>query len=153
MTQDWAKRTADQIRAKHADVKAENEAALEHSRLRKEQGVRLWSDVRDHIRTKCADINREYGSEVFIFMVVQTQTLDVRYKAPSGKTHTLSASFTPSSADNAIEWRTSGHRMSEPRKGKCELAVRSGTVGLLTGAHPYTPETLAEKMLEDLMAD
>lgn len=148
---DWGKETANKLRAQTEYQAQENAAQLQREKLRQDQGPRLWNEVRDHVKTKCASLNREYGEEVLDFMVVQTPHLDVRFRAPSGKVHRLEATFEPSSANNALRWKTSGHRLNDNQSGTCELAITGDTVSFLTGAHPYTTESVAEKMLEDLL--
>jgi hypothetical protein len=41
--------------------------------------------------------------------------------------------------------------MNESQTGTCELAIKNDVVSFLTGAHPYTAESIAEKMLDDLL--
>ena len=150
---DWGKETANKLRA-NAQVMAQEAAAqLQREKLRNDQGPRLWNEVREHVKAKCASLNREYGDEILTFVVVQNPQLDVRFKASSGKIHELKATFEPSSADNALRWKTSGHRLNESQTGTCSLSITNDTVSFLTGAHPYTPESIAEKMLNDLLLD
>ena len=150
---DWVRDTVSKLRAQ-ADSQAQEAAAqLQREKLRQQQGPILWNEVREHVKTKCASMNHEYGEEILTFMVVQNAQLDVQFKASSGKTHELKATFDPSFADNALRWETSGHRMNEPQTGTCELTIKDDIVSFLTGAHPYTTESIAEKMLDDLLRD
>ena len=153
MEDQWGKKAANQLRSQRENLERGNAAQLHRDKLRHEQGPRLWNEVREHVKSKCASLNLEDGADVLTFMLVQSSTLDVRFKAPSGRTHILTASFEPSSADNALRWKTSGHRMNDGVAGTCELHIKNDVVGFLTGAHPYTPESIAEKMLEDLLRD
>lgn len=148
---DWGKEAASRLKVQAQAMEQEAAAQLHREKLRNDQGPRLWNEVREHVKAKCAHLNREYGEEVTTFMVVQNRDLDVRFKAPSGKVHELKATFEPSSADNALRWKTSGHRMNESQTGTCELAIKNDVVSFLTGAHPYTAESIAEKMLDDLL--
>lgn len=148
---DWVKESAAKLRAQNEAQAKESAAQLQREKLRQEQGPRLWNEVREHARVKCAELNRELGEEALTFSVVQNSQLLVQFKAPTGKVHELKATFDPSSADNALHWNTTGHRMNETQNGKCELSIKNDVVSFLTGAHPYTAESIAEKMLTDLL--
>ena len=147
---DWGKENANKLRAETQYMAQRAATQLQHEKLRTEQGPRLWNEVREQIKAKCAELNREYGEEILTVMVGKNAELDVRFKAPSGKIHQLKATFEPSSADNALRWKTSGHRMNEDQTGGCELAINGDTVSFLMGA-PCTAESIAEKMLESLL--
>src|SRR5271155_5067550 len=76
---DWGKEAASRIRTTAEAQAQESAAQLHRQKLRNEQGPRLWAVVRDHVKTKCASLNREYGEEILTFMVVQTRELDIRF--------------------------------------------------------------------------
>jgi len=148
---DWGKEAANRLRAQNDSQANENAAQLQREKLRQEQGPRLWNEVRDHVKAKCSSLNREFGENVLTFLVVQNAQLAVLFKSASGKVHELKATFEPSSAPNALHWKTTGHRMNETQTGACELFIKNDVVSFLTGAHPYTTESIAEKMLDDLL--
>ena len=150
---DWSKKAAKKLRAQGERQAFENLTELHHQKLREEQGAALWREARDHVKTMCANLNLEYGEQVATFRVVQASELEVQLRAPNGKVHQLKAHFSPSSSNDALTWNTSGHRMSETRLGKCELHIEKDVVSFLTGACFYTPESLAEQMLDDLLSE
>src|ERR1017187_1099725 len=82
---DWGKETASKLKAEAQSIAQEAAAQLHREKLRNDQGPRLWNEVREHTKAKCANLNREYGEDVLTIMEVQNRNLDVRFKAPSGK--------------------------------------------------------------------
>jgi hypothetical protein len=64
MDEKWIRGTADRIRNDVESRKLKDEKFLETLKLKQNHAPTVWRELKDWLRKSCADLNKEFGSEV-----------------------------------------------------------------------------------------
>jgi hypothetical protein len=151
MSDGWASEAAARLRSQRESRKQENAVLLEHSNLRKEQGPELWNDLRKQVEAMVDSLNAEYGQPVAVVQCGKSGEFIVRLTADPAKEREMKASFAVSTAANALNWYTSGHK--ENSSGKCSLVIQGGKVVFGDQFNAFTVEMIATSMLDALVLE
>jgi hypothetical protein len=155
MTDNWGAEAANKLRKKQDAKELENSVVLEKSRLRKEQGPALWEEVRRHVKTKCEELNANYGTKIAEVDLKHTAKIIVVLAVNPADRKTITASFEPTSAKNALHWEyenclSPGYAYALEVNGD---KVFFATGSLLLGDGATAPEAIATKMLDGLLLE
>jgi hypothetical protein len=153
MSERWAIKAADRLRRMVANKQVSDKVLLEKRNLLEEQGPALWIMLCGSVKDKCLELNRTYGSVIVRVKDTELNRLDVRFEL-EGTSADLLISFEVTSADRALTWGYSIRDGKSPKGGFCPLFVdQNGRVGFMQAMLSRTPESLAEEMLNGLIAE
>lgn len=106
------------------------------------------------MRTRCEGLNKEFDRQVAYLQVETSSHIHVVFLVPGFDRRELHANFSATNATDALNWGTSGHITGNPRSYQYELAIANGKVFLQNNLmEAYTPEEMAEKMLNALLVE
>ena len=116
---DWAKRLADQVKTQQARQASDEGKFLEIQRLKKEFGPSLWGAVVAEVKSGCAEMNREVGSNVAVIEETGSNELSVRNENRTPRR--LHSHF---DADRAqIAWEVSPLQNGGSARGHYEVGI------------------------------
>jgi hypothetical protein len=138
----WAKETAERLKAAEAIRDIESERFTEEQRLRKHLAPRKWMEVRDLIKGRCAELNTETGRNVVLFELQPSSSAVVRRL---DKTRVL-----------VIEFESEAFRLfwqCGDQSGEYMFRVNTDTSIDLTNLNgvPYSASEVGETLLDSLL--
>jgi len=151
--EDWGSRAAKRFRQQLDSHNQSKAALVQEDTIRQEQGPRLWAKVRESVKSLCDRFNTEFGSGIARFMVTPNTELHVQLTVPTGGTRELMARFKVTSADDALVWKTTGNKVDGEYGGEYALDIQQQGKVVFRGMIVETPEFIAEKMLDALLAE
>jgi len=98
-------------------------------------------------------LNAEYGQSVAVVQGGKPGEFFVRLTADPAKEREMKASFAVSTATNALNWYTSGHKVNSRQSGKYSLVINGGKVAFGNEFNTFTVETIATSMLDALVLE
>ena len=153
MSSDWAADAAERLRKSQETKRQQDAVMLERRQLLREQGPNLWAQVRELLKTKVLEFNRNYGQMVLRAKDTKEGEIDVQFQL-AGTVNDMRARFEATSSQQALTWTYSGAINRDQKAGSCSLHVHPpATVVLQDETGPLTPEAVADKMLDGLIPD
>ena len=153
MSSNWATDAAERLRKSQATKRQQDAVMLERRQLLKEQGPNLWAQVREFLKTKVLEFNKNYDQVVLRATDTKEGEFDVKFQL-EGTFTDMHARFEPTSSQQALNWTYSGAINRDEKTGSCSLQVHPpATVVFQNDTCPLTPEAVAEKMLDGLIPD
>jgi hypothetical protein len=148
---EWSKQAAETLRHRVERKSKQDAGEIEKRTALEQQGTKLWHEVRDLVKTKCEELNKDYGEAVATFLVTQNSELHVQLWI-AGAMGELEARFTPVNSPEALKWSYLGATANSGRGGGYGLHVDKGVVSLHSGGQAVSTETVAATMLDGLLA-
>ncbi len=151
MSSNWAADAAERLRKSQETKRQQDAVMLERRQLLKEQGPNLWIQVREFLKTKVLEFNKNYGQMVLRAMDTKEGEFDVKFQL-EGTVSEMRARFEATSSQQALTWTYSGAINRDQKAGSCSLHVHHpATVVFQDDVGPLTPEAVADKMLDGLI--
>ena len=137
---DWAKETADRIRAEHAAHDQDSARFVEEQRLRRKLAPQLFAELKAALKGRSRNLNDELGKPLLVFDVCPNIEAVVRRLDKPAQP--LRVEF------DAEALRV--HYSCGSGRGEYLFRVNADTtLNLETAYHiPYSPEELAEQLLD-----
>ena len=148
---EWSKEAAERLRERVERKKKWDADEIEKRTVLEQQGNNLWHAVRELMKTKCEELNKDYGEAVATFCVTQNSELRLELRI-SGTMSELNAIFNPLNSTEALKWSYLGATANSGRGGDCALHVNKGVVSLHSGGRPISTEAVAAMMFDGLLA-
>ena len=153
MSSDWAANAAEKLRKSQETKRQQDDVMLERRQLLKEQGPSLWAEVREFLKTKVLEFNKNYDQMVLRATDIKIGEFDVKFQL-AGTVTEMRARFEATSSQQALTWTYSGAINRNEKAGSCSLQVHPpATVVFQDDTGPLTPEAVADKMLDGLIPD
>ncbi|WP_058185993.1 hypothetical protein [Terracidiphilus gabretensis] len=153
MSAKWGAEAADKLRKRVKDKEMRDHVLLENRKLLQEQGPNLWVYVCESVKQKCLELNENYRSVIVRVKDIALNQLDVRFEL-DGVATDLKVTFEPTSSQKALTWEYSGNAEKNTKNGSCPLFInQAGQVCFQQALLVRTPESLAEEMLNGLIAE
>src|ERR1035441_4130077 len=126
---DWADNALKRLSDQQTNKQTQTDAFLEKRRVRRDFGMPLWLEVREKVKTNCADLNTKAKHQILTFEVTVNTELSVRGTI-DGIQHFLTAEFDESIGKLSLSSGTSrGSWTIEPTDdGKAEFTGSRGSV-------------------------
>jgi hypothetical protein len=153
MATGWGVDAAAKLRARLENKELKNNVLLEKRNLLKEQGPGLWIELCEFAKAKCLELNANYRSVVIRVKDTVLNEMEVLFEWDGVKAD-VKINFEPTSSRTALTWVYGGQVSKQTKNGSCPLLIdKDGTVGFQQGITSRTPESLAEEMLNGLIAE
>jgi hypothetical protein len=153
MSSNWAADAAGRLRKSQETKRQQDDVMLERRQLLKEQGPNLWAQVREFLKTKVLEFNKNYGQVVLRAKDIKEGEFDVQFQL-AGAINEMRARFEATSSKQALTWTYNGVINRDEKAGSCSLQVHPpATVAFQDDTGPLTPEAVADKMLDGLIPD
>lgn len=153
MSANWGAETAEKLRNRLQARQLNQKVLLEKRQLLEESGPHLWIELCECVKKKCLELNSNYRSDIIRIKDTVSNQLDVRFEFDDTSAD-LRIRFEATASPKALTWEYSGQIGKQTKSGSCPLFVdQNGAVSFQQAMTPRSPESLAEEMLNGLIAE